>query len=779
MHRHVFSLAVSVLALTAAAQDRVPIKRVVLYKNGVGYFEHLGQVRDNQDLAVSFTSGQLDDVLKSLTILDLNGGRITGVTYGSAAPIDKQLDDLHLAIGEKTNLTGFLSALRGARIEIRSGTTVSTGRLLSVERKTRSGGGTTLEVDYVSLITDAGEVRTTELSPGFTVRILDRGLTGRVARYLDLVSSSREPDMRRMVVSTAGTGQRNVFLSYVSEVPVWKTTYRVVLDGKSEPLLQGWAIVDNTVGQDWENVQLSLVAGAPQSFIQKLSQPYYTRRPVVAMPESMMTAPQTFESTLVPGGARLSGVVTDASGAVVAGALVRAFNGNNELVAQTTANASGLYRLDGLPDGPVRIEVGSPGFQTARASAMVSSGSPAQQDVQLNLGAVSQTVEVAAAAPMLSPSAAARRARTTGSGAGLGGAVSSKLAPPPPPPPRAERFIDSLGRVEAATTAQELGDLFEYKLKEPISVRKNQSALVPVVHAKISAEKVSVWNESRRLPRPLRSLWITNSSGLTLDGGSFTVLEDETYTGEGLFDPIRPGEKRLVSYATDLAVTPSSSQSNAPERVVRVRISRGMLIQDTEVRETRKYLLRNEDTAGRTVIVEHPVRAGYELRSETKPVETTAGWMRFRVPLASKQTAALIVDEARPISSSFAVSSITPDQVALFVSRKSINKDIEEALRKVLDQKATVARLEEQKQARDDEVSKIFDDQQRLRENMKALKGSPEEKSLVQRYTRQLDEQETRLAELRKESVALEREVTAVQAELDAMIRRLSFDATL
>ncbi len=297
-----FSIAAVVVAVTlvAAAQDRVPIKRVVLYKSGVGYFEHLGKVRDNQELTVSFTSGQLDDVLKSLTILDLNGGRITGVTYGSAAPIDKQLEDIHLDIGEKTNLTEFLSALRGARIEIRSGTAVSTGRLLSVERKTRTGGGTTVEVDYVSLITDNGEVRTTEMAPGFSVRLLDRSLTGQVGRYLDLVSSSREPDLRRMVVSTTGSGERNVFLSYVSEVPVWKTTYRIVLDEKSQPLLQGWAIVDNTVGQDWENVQLSLVAGAPQSFIQKLSQPYYTRRPVVGMPESYMSVPQTYEATLIP-----------------------------------------------------------------------------------------------------------------------------------------------------------------------------------------------------------------------------------------------------------------------------------------------------------------------------------------------------------------------------------------------------------------------------------------------------------------------------------------------
>src|ERR1700680_4348353 len=105
----------------------LPIKRVVLYKNGVGYFEHLGHVRDNQDVAIPFTSGQLNDVLKSLTVLDLNGGRIAGVAYGSAAPVDRHLGDLRLPLGETTTLTEFLSALRGARLEVHSATGSITG----------------------------------------------------------------------------------------------------------------------------------------------------------------------------------------------------------------------------------------------------------------------------------------------------------------------------------------------------------------------------------------------------------------------------------------------------------------------------------------------------------------------------------------------------------------------------------------------------------------------------------------------------------------------------
>ena len=782
-----------------AAGDQIgllPVKRVVLYKNGVGYFEHVGRIRGNQNVEIPFTSGQLNDVLKSLTVLDLNGGRITNVGYGSAAPVDRQLGDLRLPVGEKSSLTEFLGALRGARLEIRSGTTVISGRLLSVERKTRIAGGTTLEVDYLSLIGENGEVRTTELSPGFSVRLLDSGLAGRLGRYLDIVSAGREADIRRMVISTEGTGERSLFVSYISEVPVWKSTYRIMLSSKSEnsPLLQGWAIVDNVLGQDWDSVQLSLVAGAPQSFIQNLSQPYYSRRPVVPLPESAAISPQTYEATLIPGGARLNGTITDPMGAAVVGARVRAFDANGSVVGEATADARGTYQLSSVPEGSLRLEVESPGFNRGVITGVIASAGRAnQQDVKLQLGNVAQAVEVTASASPLgtSTSSVAMTSRTAGSGrmlgsgrgigsgggigSGSGGGVGSG---------RGAGFGPGggggiEGGVFRVAAAQELGDLFEYRLKDPITIRQNRSALVPIVQSAIAAEKVSIWNDRFGWPRPQRALWLTNSTGLTLDGGSFSVLEEETFAGEGVFEPIKPGEKRLVSYAMDLAVNASSKNSTEQQRVTHVRVSQGTMWHDSEVREKKIYTFRNEDAAARTVIIEHPVRSGYELRSQAIPVETTADWMRFRVRVEPKQTATLVVEEARPISNTYALTNISSQQVDLFVRQQSIDRAVEEALREVLAQRGVISALEDQKTARDEAMDKIFDDQQRLRENMKALKGSAEEKQLLQRYTQQLNDQENRLEALRKEAQQLEAQQVKEQAVLDKMIQDLSFDVRL
>lgn len=281
--------------------DRLPVKRVVLYKNGVGYFEHMAHVRGTQDLSIDFTTSQLNDVLKSLTAVDLGDGHVSSVRYNSIAPLEERLKSLRLPFGQQITSSEFLNAMRGSRVEARSGSNTATGRLLSVEQIQKHVPPDQLvDVTEFSVLTDAGELQTFEMGTGTTVRLADKDLNDEVGRYLNLIGSSRAKDVRRMTMTAAGSGERDVFVSYISEVPIWKSTYRILLPDKpnEKPILQGWAIVDNTIGEDWKDVELSLVAGAPQSFIQDISQPYYARRPVIPLPESAMLTPQSHEATL-------------------------------------------------------------------------------------------------------------------------------------------------------------------------------------------------------------------------------------------------------------------------------------------------------------------------------------------------------------------------------------------------------------------------------------------------------------------------------------------------
>jgi hypothetical protein len=681
-----------------ASAAKLPVRRVVLYKNGVGYFEHLGRVRGSQEVHVDFTSAQLNDVLKSLTVLDLSGGKISGVDYNSEAPLARRLATLRLTLGENPTVADFLGALRGARLEVRgSNGAAMVGKLLSVEKKSREKDNETNERTEISLVSDSGEVRTVEVTPATSMRIAEKDLQLEVGRYLGLIASSRDQDLRRMTISTTGSGERNLYVSYISEVPIWKTTYRIVLPTKAEkkPLLQGWAIVDNTIGEDWNDVEVSLVAGAPHSFIQQLSQPYYGRRPVVPLPESVQLTPQTHAATLEPA----------------------------ELAAPHVMLREGM---GGVMGGVVGGNGGG-----------------------------------------------------VGSGSSAGYAFGN--APPPKPPSVDDAEVEE-AREESEPIAEgsALGDLFEYKLKERVTIRKNQSALVPILQTGIAAERVSLWNESLGEVRPLRALWVNNANAVTLDGGSFSVLDSNTFAGEGLTEAIKPGERRLLSYATDLGLLVDAKQESGHERVTRVRINRGTLTTTSEEREKKTYIVRNEDTTARALVIEHAARPEWKLAEDgPKPEEKASGLYRFRLNIEPKKTERLVVNEAKPLYTQYALNSVTDDQIEFFLRQKSINPEIEKALRGIVAQKKVVTDFDAMIKMQQKSIDQIFADQGRLRENMKALKGSAEEKTLLQRYTKQLDEEETQLDTLRKGKQVTETEQQLANAVLQKMIQELQLDATL
>ena len=701
-----FSLAQ--VSASAGESARLPVTRVVLYKNGVGYFEHAGRVRDSQDVNVDFTTAQLNDVLKSLTVLDLGKGRITGVSYNSNAPLEKRLGSLHLPVGENPTTAQFLDALRGARLEVHSGSESASGRLLSVdEREIPIKGDQKVTIDQVSIVSDSGEVRVFDLTPSTSVRVAEKEVNEEVGKYLGLVASTRDQDLRRMTISTAGEGERNLLVSYISEVPVWKSTYRIVIPKDGKPLLQGWAIVDNTVGEDWKNVELSLVAGAPQSFVQELSQPYYTRRPVVALPENAMITPQTHEATM------------EGQTDVV----------NGQLMASAAA-APSAGSVSGSAGGIIGGVVSS-----GRNTMAIRSGSGG------------------------------------GVGAGMGGGTGYKAWAARP------EAADSLEGATTTAQTRDLGDLFEYKLQDRVTIHKNQSALVPILQTRIDAEKVSVWNPSESAV--LRALWVDNTSDLTLDGGSFNVLEGDAFAGEGLMDPIKPGEKRLLSYAADLGVLVDAKQRAENQRVTRVVIAHGTMMQSTQEREEHTYLIRNRDATARTVVIEHPARPGWKLTDDEKPAESSTSFHRFRLTVEPKKTETLLVKEYRPMTNSYQVSNVDDNQIKYFLQQKMINPQIEQALRKVIAQKNSMAELDAEVASRKSKIASIGEDQQRVRENMKALKGSAEEKALVERYVRELNEQEDRVQALHREMADLQQKREAAQKTLNDMIEGLQMEVTL
>ncbi|MBA3637955.1 MAG: carboxypeptidase regulatory-like domain-containing protein [Acidobacteriota bacterium] len=758
-------------AASLPSAEPMPVRRVVLYKTGVGYFEHLATVRNNQTITIRFTSAQLNDVLKSLTAIDLGKGQVTGISYNSVAPIEQRLGALRLPVNQQTTMVELLTSLRGARLEVSGVSAPATGRLLSVEQRTESRGDQIVSVQFFSVLTDTGEMRSFELSPAVRVRLAERDLRQELGRYLDVLGSTREQDVRNMVISTTGTGQRQLFVSYISEVPIWKTSYRLVFPEKGQPLLQGWAIVDNTIGEDWRNVELSLVAGAPQSFIQQLSTPYYGRRPTVPLPPSVLLAPQTHAPTLKAGLATLTGTVRDQAGSAIPGAQIELL-GASGAAGSAVSGPDGRYEV-AAPAGEYLVRVSLAGFRTVESAGMVLAGGLTRnEDFRLQIGGVSEKVTV-------SNLAADSLARRGAAGGVLGGVVGGLPSAPPPPPAPAAMAAEAYELMRGSQSAAEganLGELFEYRIKEPLTLEKNKSALVPIVNATVAAERVSLWNRPTGSGRPLRAMWLTNSTGLTLDGGSLTIVDGNAFAGEGLIEPLKPFEKRLVSYAADLGLLVNATTTPVPRRLFRVRAREGIIIQDSEERATTTYEVRSESATATTLVVEHRLRPGWKLADGQKPAESTPGAERFRVTVDPGKEQRLEVVEVRAGTSQIRVGDVTEALIVQLAASGVPAEELERELRPVLDKKAEVAAHERKVAELEAERARILEDQQRLRENMKALRGSAEERQLLQRYTRQLDAQENRLGELQNETAAAAARRAAANAELVRLIGSLSFD---
>lgn len=756
----------------------LPVRKVVLYKNGVGYFEHAGSVNGNQRVAIDFTSPQLNDVLQSLTVLDEGGGRIAGVNYNSTTPLAEQLKTLSLGMTEDPTSTELFGALRGQRVEVTGapGGPIS-GRLMSIEARTEKFGPDddpkSTEKFYLTVIAGSGAVRVIELTPTLSVRPADSALQGQLDRYLELLSTNHATGLRHLTLNALGSGSRELRVSYISEVPVWKSTYRLVFPRESNgnATVQGWAVVDNTVGADWDNVQLSLVAGAPQSFIQPLSQPLYTRRPEIPISTAVQTTPQTHEAAENAGAGTISGTVVDSSGAVIPNATVVATSSSGSITTGSTSS-EGEYSVGPLAPGRYTLTVTANGFQRYVRNMSVSGDSSV--DVQLNVGAATETVMVEAEnAPLAAPRALAKAASPRGYGAGRsfhGGSASGVMGSVfgAGVAGGVYRPSDAISSGDVSTNA--FDDFFEYSLAQPVTIHKNESAMVPILQQDLPAEHVTLW--SRNDPRPLRAVWLENKSKLTLDSGSFSIFESGEFAGEGLLDPIHPGERRLLSYAADQATRVKIIDQQSRRTLHHLQVHKGLVIENYMDVASITYSANNSGDEDRVVLIEHPRHTnGWSLDDGITAADTTPDLYRFRVAVKPHATEKLEVRERGPEYTSVTIDPSQNTNAYLIDLVKRV-PDAEAQLKPIIDAQAKLADLDTAIAESKQQEQTAAADEARCRENLTALKGN----DAARRFVDELNHAEDQLQSTRKHTADLEQQKAAAVDNLRAQINALNYD---
>lgn len=639
----------------------LPIRKVVLFKHGVGYFEREGQVHGDAAIDLHFRASEMNDVLKSLTVLDRHGGLVTSISYESTKPLERQLEDIAIRIPDDNALTGLLSQIKGARVALQVGSERIEGLITGTEQVTRKEHDATLWSTYLTLLV-GGALRSFDLLDVSSIEFVDEALRKDLQHLLDILIGGKRKDLKRLTIFARGEGTRQLHASYMVESPVWKTSYRMLLHTEEPAILQGWALVDNTQDEDWQNVELSLVAGLPISFVHDLYSPRYKRRPVVQVQEEEAYAPPTLE-----------GAVSEA------------------------ADEMAEYRPAPPPPAP------------AMPMAM---DRPA----------------------MLSRAAARRKS------------------------------------VQVQTRTVEVGDQFHYVIDNPVTVLRNQSALVPILQAAVEAQKVAVYNPEVRQANPMSAVLLKNSTAMTLEGGPMTVFQKDSYVGEAMLETMKPGEKRLVPYSVELGgqvmIDPKSQQSD----VQRARIARGMLHLHRYRLQTTAYLIRNKLAEALDLFIEHRFQRGWDLVDTPRPEETTEHFYRFRVRAPAGQTTRFAVVEKGDDVESYHVGQIGREQLQMWIESRVVEGKTRELLEQLTALAERVSNLAATIERKKREVQRIHKDQERLRHNLQALGPSKDEKELRDRYVRQLAQEEDNLRDLQASIDQLEAEHQGASAELNARI---------
>lgn len=700
----------AVSSLTANSSV-LPIRRVILYSNGVAYIERRGTVSGNAEINLSFKQSQVDDVLKSMVVLDLGQGKIGAVSYNSSAPASARTAEIPFAVESKTGdgggISEVLSQLQGAKVSVVSAKGAASGSILTVEKRTVPGDKDkpVSIAHFLVIASDTGEISSFDLSDVRSVKLLEEGTRRDISEFANATASTRRRDAKTITVTSDGIGSREMIVSYTIAAPIWKTTYRVVLDSEGKPFFQGWAIVDNVSDESWENVQLSLISGSPVSFIQNLQKPLYRYRPIIPIPEDLNLRPQIYDPENGGG------------------------SGNGDGSGMGYGSGSGYGDGSGAPPPPPAPKAM---FEGTNNNYIVSSGF-------------------------------------------AGSAVSDAI-------------VNERSGVQTAANGEEIGDLFEYRIEQPISVERNRSALIPIIQTKMEGERVSIFRGvepegdpddddeteavRRANPRPMSGLMLKNVTPMTFEGGSMTILDRDAYAGEALMERLRPKEQRLISFALDLGTLVRVEQKEDREPAVMVKVVNGVFQVHYFKSDKKIYRLTNQTDRKKIVYIEHPVRKNWILSDKfAKPDYTTARFYRFRVELEPFENEEVTVAENLAMMDKYNMTTLSPKDLDVFVASRSIDESVRVRLAKVIDLRMRINQINARLASSESEVGEITKDQERFRENIESLAKTSDAKQLIARYISKANEQETRLEQINTERRTMIAEKEKLERELAIEIK--------
>jgi len=715
--------------LNAAAENKqdlkpavsLPISRVVLMNSGVGYFSRSGEIENDARVDLTFPETDINDLLKSMVLEDFGNGRISAVSYDSREPITRTLSSFAINLNGNPTFASIVNQMRGERIEVQVSPTAQNqpgklqGTIVGVEKAKVPAGTTTIDADVLNMWCAEG-MRAIKMTDVQALRFSNPIIESEFRRALETLALSHDSQKKAVQLHFAGDGKRKVQVGYVIEAPIWKTSYRLVLDTKNEkkPYLQGWAMVENPTDEDWSGVKMALVSGRPISFKMDLYNPLFIGRPTVE--------PELFAS-LRP--------------VTYSGGFGKDAKDNNGLADRRKELEDA--QAGGFPGG---------GFGGLGGGGRAPSAKGAAAPMKPGDGYANEALKKSVRANNDQDKFARDAALELG-----------------------QRL--STGGVGNAATAGALGDFFQYTIDHPVTLTRQKSAMLPIVGKDIEGTRVSIYNERVQGKHPLLGLKFKNTSGAHLNQGPITVFEGSTYAGDTRVLDVQPNEERLVSYAIDLGTEVDPKAGAGKQVITSVKAVRGIITTNTKLTEEKSYRVVNRSQTDRTLLIEHPNRTSQQFKfvDTPKPVEDTPEVFRFQTSIKAGETSTFVVKEEKDIASSVTLSNNDDQTIRYFINLAEASKELKAKLNEALKIKGAWDVLRRELQQVQADLNRLNQDQDRIRKN---LRETPKEAEVYGKYLKKLDDQEKEIDPLTAKQKKLMDDEFAARKKYDDYLANIS-----
>ncbi|MFX1380258.1 MAG: hypothetical protein ACFFA4_14315 [Promethearchaeota archaeon] len=677
--------------------SKLKVKKVIIFKHGVSYYILEGILKGTGKFELEFKIDEMNDILKSLFVLDTSEkGYISSISYDAALETNQLLRSIMLNIPDQDSFSSLITQIKGAGVSITiGGAKKVTGKIMGIEYFEKLIKDEKIIEKLLIILQEDGMIAKYNFSEIKSLEILNEEIKKDLKFFLDTVIAGKKKDAKKIVVNCESggddTAERNIYVSYIRESPIWKTSYRLIMSKQQaleqKCLLSGWSLIENTTNQDWEDIELSLVAGMPVSFVYEFYRPIFIQRPVIQPPKVLSARPTEIEEGLE----------------------MEKFK--DYAMAEMEARPAAMKKAKAL-----------------------RSGIPAP------------------AAP-----------------AGGFGRMQSIMS---------DTEIYDKVKSQVKTQTKDLGELFEYNISNPVTIKRKQSALVPILTESIKAKKVLLYNKNEQEKNPNACLEVTNNTNLTLERGPVTIIYDDNLAGEAIIPFLNKEDTRLLNYAIEQAVIINNEQKSENLSVHRVTFGSGYSYEYYYTNMTTTYKINNKTDEEKELYLDHPKTYDYKIIEKPVKPEETPNYWRFKLTLKAKDAVVFKLKEQKENYSSNYLWNYSKEdllkRVGFYVRKKFIDPELETKLKEIAGLIQNLNDLKSKEDKLNEERDSMTDEQVRLRENITVLGEDSQSVSLKERYIKKLNDQESRFEEINKELINLDKKIKELNADIENKMNMLS-----